>query len=241
MRISVIIPVLNEAQRLPGLITALKAEAGLHEIIVVDGASRDGSAAAARRAGARVLDSRPGRGHQVALGAAQATGDVMLFLHADSRFPTGGLAAIAAALSTAPESPGGNFRLLFDGEDDFSRWLDGFYARIRRRGIYYGDSGIFVRRSAYDRLGGIRPIELMEDYDFVRRLERAGPTICIDAPVLVTSSRRFTGRGKWAIIRGWLWIHLLYYLGISPRVMSWFYDSSRHHQQSTVTTVAEPR
>jgi len=241
MRISVIIPALNEAQRLPGLITALKAEAGLHEIIVVDGASGDGSAQVARQAGATVLDSRPGRGHQVALGAAQATGDVMLFLHADSCFPTGGLAAIDAALSAAPESPGGNFRLLFDGEDDFSRWLDDFYDRIRRRGIYYGDSGIFVRREVYERLGGVRPIELMEDYDFVRRLERAGPTRCIDTPALVTSSRRFRGRGKWSIIRGWLWIHLLYYLGISPKMMAWFYDSSRRHQRPAVTTAAEPR
>src|SRR3546814_1395795 len=104
---------------------------------------------------------------------------ILLFLHADSRFPAGGLGRIEETLAAAPEIGGGNFRLLFDGGDGFSRWLDGFYAFIRRHGFYYGDSAVFVRRSVYDALGGIRPIALMEDYDFVRRLEKAARTCCI--------------------------------------------------------------
>ncbi len=74
--------------------------------------------------------------------------------------------------------------------------LDDFYARIRAKGVYYGDSGVFVRRSAYQALGGIPRLALMEDYDFNRRLERLGATLCIDEPPLVTSSRRFEGRRK---------------------------------------------
>lgn len=122
---------------------------------------------------------------------------------------------------------GGNFRLLFDGDSGFSRWLTGFYAWIRARGLYYGDSAIFVRRRVYQDLGGLRPLALMEDYDFTRRLERRGKTRCIDDPPLVTSSRRFEGRRPTSIVLGWLKIHALYHLGISPDRLARLYDSER--------------
>jgi hypothetical protein len=111
---------------------------------------------------------------------------------------------------------GGNFRLVFDGETWFSRWLTRSYARVRRLGFYYGDSGIFVRRSAYEALGGFRPIAVMEDLDFVRRLERSGKTCCISEPALVTSSRRFEGRHPLKIVCGWIKLHILFWLGVSP-------------------------
>lgn len=225
--ISVIIPTLNEAGRLPGLLGALKAQPVSHEVIVVDGGSLDGTAAVARSFGARVFISPPGRGRQVYEGALRARGGVLLFLHADSVFPEGGLAAIGQALATRPRLMGGNFRLLFDGEGGFSRWLEGFYAWIRARGFYYGDSGLFVRRDVYDRLGGIRPIALMEDYDFVRRLEDAGETVCIEDPPLVTSSRRFEGRHPAAIVWGWFKIHALFHLGMPPDRLARLYDSER--------------
>ncbi len=225
--ISVIVPALNEAARLPGLLAALDAESEPHEVIVVDGGSVDDTLSIARAAGARVIEASRGRGGQLAAGAAAARGEVLLFLHADSRFPAGGLAAIAHRLGTAPAAPGGNFRLIFDGEDGFSRWLTGFYGWIRRRGLYYGDSGIFVRRAVHDRLGGIRPIALMEDYDFVRRLERAGPTCCIADPPLVTSARRFEGRRPAAIVLGWLTIHALFALGVAPERLARMYDGRR--------------
>ncbi|MFQ5765238.1 MAG: TIGR04283 family arsenosugar biosynthesis glycosyltransferase [Rhodospirillales bacterium] len=225
--ISVIIPTLNEARRVDALIRVLGREQTPHEVTVVDGGSADGTAAAARALGARVIRTAPGRGRQIAAGAGLARGDVLLFLHADTRFPEGGLAAVERALAGCPDAPGGNFRLLFDGADPFSRWLDGFYAWIRARGVYYGDSAIFVRRDAYGRLGGIRPIALMEDYDLVRRLEKAGETLCIGDPPLVTSSRRFRGRRPVAIVAGWLWIHALYHLGVSPGRLAKLYDSTR--------------
>jgi len=228
--ISVIIPALNEAKNLPGVLTALAEDGVKAEIIVVDGGSGDGTPDIARRAGVQVIMSAPGRGEQLRAGADVATGDVLWFLHADSRVSVGALIALADALAAAPEAVGGNFRLLFDGDNSFSRWLDEFYARIRAKGVYYGDSGVFVRRSAYKALGGIRRLALMEDYEFNRRLERLGPTLCVGEPPLVTSSRRFEGRRKWAIITGWLVIHGLFYMGVSDRWLAKLYNSTRRRR-----------
>lgn len=231
--ISVVIPTLNEAARLPPLLDALAREETLHEVIVVDGGSTDSTAAIAEARGVQVVQAPPGRGQQLHEGAGHASGDVLLFLHADTVFPAGGLAAIAMALTEEPRAPGGNFRLLFDGGDGFSRWLERFYAWIRARGIYYGDSGIFIRRPVCERLGGVRPIALMEDYDLVRRLEKAGKTLCIAEPPLITSSRRFQGRHPAAIVLGWLLFHTLYHLGVDPERLAALYDSRRRRQRET--------
>ena len=212
--ISVIIPTLNEERNLPSLLAALQRETAAHETIVVDGGSRDGTIRVARLHGVRALHSPPGRGIQICAGVREAVGNVFFFLHADTTFPAGGLARIDETLASHPEVIGGNFRLLFDGDTSFSRWLTGFYAFIRRLGFYYGDSGIFVRRSVYDRMGGMRPIAVMEDFDFVRRLERMGRTCCIAEPPLVTSSRRFDGRHPAAIVYGWIKVHGLFLVGI---------------------------
>lgn len=222
--ISVIVPALNEAGRLPHLLAALRIQEAAHDVIVVDGGSTDGTLEIARAGGATTIQSAPGRGGQLNAGAQCARGDVLLFLHADSGLPLGALSAVDVALAQEPSALGGNFRLLFDGEDGFSTWLNGFYAWLRRRGFYYGDSGIFVRRTAYDELGGFKPIPLMEDYDFVRRLERAGQTLCISAPPLVTSARRFGGRHAVAIVTRWLKIHAYYHLGVSPARLVKIYD-----------------
>ena len=230
--ISVVIPTLEEAQRLEPLLAALAKEPVAHEVIVADGGSSDATRAVAIAAGAKIVVTPPGRGRQLRAGATRARGDVLLFLHADTRFPEGGLAAVERALAERPQCPGGNFRLLFDGGNRFSRWLEGFYAFIRARGFYYGDSALFVRRRAYDALGGIRPLALMEDYDFVRRLEAAGETCSIGEPPLVTSSRRFHGRHPSAIVAGWLVIHVLFHLGVDAEVLARLYDSTRRRRRA---------
>ena len=227
LSLSVIIPTLNEAASIAAVIAAVQAQDSAYEILVVDGGSTDATQDYATRAGAHLLLSTPGRGQQLATGAAAATGDILFFLHADTELPDGALPALIAACRDRPDAAGGNFRLLFDGGTAFDDWLNGFYARIRARGRYYGDSGIFVRREAYQRLGGIRPISLMEDYDFVRRMEKAGPTLCIEDPPLLTSSRKFQGRRPFAIVAGWIWIHALWHLGVSPNLLARIYYGKR--------------
>ncbi len=250
--ISVIIPTLNEAGRLGGLLCGLLAQADGHQIIVADGGSADGTVEIARRLGAELAPAPAGydagsdagngagRGAQLCAGVRLARGEILLFLHADTVFPADGLALIARVLGQTPEIVGGNFRVLFDGQRPFARWLTGFYAWLRRRGLYYGDSAIFLRRAVFDEIGGMRPIALMEDYDLVRRLEKSGPTMCIEESPVITSSRRFEGRAAPAIVFGWLKIHALYHLGVSPARLARIYGSREGRGRSLTPDRLEP-
>jgi rSAM/selenodomain-associated transferase 2 len=230
--ISVIVPVLNEAQLLQTLLSALLSDPEKPEVLVVDGGSHDGSPEVARALGARVLTASRGRGQQLAAGADEARGEILLFLHADTTLSRGCMTALRRTLGENTEAIGGNFRLLFDGQRRFDRRLEVFYAWLRFKGIYYGDSGIFLRRCCYRELGGIRAIPVMEDYDLATRMESAGPTVCIDDPPLVTSSRRFAGRHPLVIFFGWLHIHLLFYLGVSPTRIANIYDNERSRERT---------
>jgi rSAM/selenodomain-associated transferase 2 len=230
--ISIIIPTLDEESSLPALLDAIGQQRAAHEVIVVDGGSRDRTLEVARNSGARTLVSGSGRGAGLSAGAAAARGNVLFFLHADCTLAPGALDRINEALATNANVIGGNFRLVFDGDTDFSRRLTLFCASIRLLGFYYGDSGIFVRRSVYQALGGFRPIPVMEDWDFVHRLERFGRTCCIKDPPLVTSSRRFAGRNPLRIIYGLFRIHALYWLGVSPDRLLEIYRMQAPPQQT---------
>jgi rSAM/selenodomain-associated transferase 2 len=227
MLISIIIPTLNEASMLPASLASLRRQESDMEIIVCDGGSSDSTVDIARQTGATIITTARGRGQQLAAGATKASGDVLVFLHADTLLAPGALHAIEDALAD-PRLAGGNFRVLFDGPSDFAAWLTGYYARLRGRALYYGDSVIFLRRTVYKSIGGIKPIALMEDYDLVRRLEAFGPTVCIDTPPVVTSSRRFEGRKPWRIYAQWVTIHALYYLRVRPDFLARLYRSAVH-------------
>ncbi len=231
--ISVIIPTLNEQDNLRCLLSLLCSEEDNHaEIIVVDGGSDDDTMKVAESFSVTSLQSRRGRGHQLCVGLAQAQGDIILFLHADSHIACGTVKAVQDKMDQNSALIGGNFQLTFDGGDDFSLWLNGFYVWLRARGFYYGDSGIFIRKVILDKIGGLSSCALMEDYDLVRRMEAFGLTCNITDPAMVTSSRRFTGRRKWQIIWGWVKIHLLYHLGFSGDFMARHYDSIRSSEHA---------
>jgi glycosyltransferase involved in cell wall biosynthesis len=129
--ISVIILTLNEEASLPALLDAIRQQETESEVIVVDGGSQDRTLEVARGRGAQSFLSPPGRGNAICVGAAEARGEVLLFLHADSTLHPGALARISEALSTDAKLIGGNFRLVFDGDTRFSRWLTLFCAWIR--------------------------------------------------------------------------------------------------------------
>jgi rSAM/selenodomain-associated transferase 2/rSAM/selenodomain-associated transferase 1 len=225
--VSVIVPVLNEAATLPELLDRLGSMPGRVEIVVVDGGSHDGTADLARDHPSvpHVCTTTAGRARQMNCGAVEASGDVLLFLHADTRLPDDAYGAIAAALRD-PHVQGGNFAIRFDGDDRFSRVLGAWYRAQRRAGIYYGDSALFVRREVFDHLGGFRPLPVMEDYDFVRRLEKRGRTACLPGPAM-TSARRWKALGVPRTVFSWVVIRWLFVAGGSPDRLARLYRPAR--------------
>lgn len=208
---SVVVPVLDEASTLGGALDALARLPGRFEVIVVDGGSRDATAALAEAhpSRPRVLRVERGRARQQNAGARAAAGELVVFLHSDTRLPRAAYESLTIALGDFGVL-GGNFALRFDGDDRFARVLRRWYALQRRLGVYYGDSVLWFRADALRALGGFRALEIMEDYDLVRRLERRGRTICLPGPA-VTSGRRWRAVGvartvlSWVAIR-WLWL-----------------------------------
>ena len=225
MRISVILPVLNEENAVAPTLQAVSALRP-HEIIVVDGGSIDRSREISAHFGARVVVTGCGRGRQMNRGALEATGDVLLFLHADTRLPASALRDIAAALSES-RYVGGRF----DVELDSDRWLlkvVGFMISLRSRlsRVGTGDQALFVRREVFAELDGFPDIPLMEDIAFCRMLKRAGKVACLRSKV-VTSARRWETYGVWrTIFRMWT-LKLLYLAGVPPARLKRFYADTR--------------
>lgn len=213
---TVIVPTLEEASTITRTLDHLGALRPRAELIVVDGGSRDATAAlaGAHPARPRVLTVPGGRARQLQAGAALARGALLVFLHADTRLPPGAGAALAA-LAARPELVGGNFALRFDGPGLFPRLLGAVYAVQRRLGVFYGDSAIFVRADALRALGGVPQLPIMDDYELARRLHRTGRTVCLAGPA-VTSSRRWRRMGIGRTVATWVLIRWLYLAGVSP-------------------------
>jgi rSAM/selenodomain-associated transferase 2 len=225
MRVSVIVPALNEEAALPATLRALQSLRGEKEIIIVDGGSTDATCAIATSHGVRLHRSIRGRGPQQHAGALIATGDVFWFVHADTLPPPESLEQIAATLAD-PASAGGNFNLIFDGASRAARVMTRLYPHLRLLGLSYGDAGIFVRRSVYERSGGFRPYALFEDLDLIRRVRRAGRFVHLATPI-VTSSRRFEQRRFALVWCRWTALQVLFWLGVHPNTLARWYAAVR--------------
>jgi rSAM/selenodomain-associated transferase 2 len=224
--ISVIIPALNEEQAIGKTLDAVARLEGPLEVIVVDGGSIDRTAQLAGKRGAKVIQSERGRGLQMHAGACAARGEILWFLHADTSPPPDAASLISAALAADETTVGGNFEISFDGERRAARFLTWLYPQLRKLGLSYGDSAIFVRASVYKQIGGFQPFPIFEDLDLMRRLKTKGSIKHLPAAV-VTASRRFEGRSftltfaLWAILQG------LYWLGVHPRRLAKLYAPIR--------------
>ena len=220
MRLSIVIPVLNEAQRIRA---ALEALAPLrrrgHEVIVADGGSDDGSGALAAPLCDRVVAAARGRGGQMNAGARHATGDVLVFLHADTRLPAGADRLIVDALKARVW---GRFDVRIEGRHPLLRVV-GWAMSLRSRltGIATGDQAIFVRREAF---GGFAEVALMEDIAFCRDMKRRGPPACLRERVC-TSGRRWETHGVLRTVVLMWRLRLLYFLGVPPDRLARRYDA----------------
>ena len=194
-RLSVVIPTFNEEETIAHTLGRVR-EGNVWEVIVVDGQSTDRTREIARAHGATVVESPRGRGRQLTAGASIATGDTLLFLHADTSLPSG----FADDVSRALDQPGvcaGAFRLLIDAPGRSFRLIEKLvHFRSRVRQMPYGDQAIFVPASVFQEAGGFPDLPIMEDYALIRRLRRMG-RIEIAPAAVVTSARRWIKHGVW--------------------------------------------
>ena len=222
--ISVIIPTYNEEKALPGTLTQLSSQTGNYELIVVDGGSTDRTCEIARaQAQARLVTARKGRASQMNAGAANARGEWLLFLHADTVLPEGALRNLNA-LESDQKIQAGGFRHRFSGEDWRLRLIssiDNLRARVTR--IIYGDQAMFVRRRLFEQLGGFPPQPFLEDIAFCQSLKRVTKPILLDQHV-VTDSRKFVQMGIWRSLVRCLIILTCHTLRLPLRTRAFFAD-----------------
>lgn len=213
LRLTIVIPALNEADAIAVAVADARREAD--QVLVADGGSTDETVARARAAGARVVPAPRGRAVQMNAAAAAADGDVLLFLHADCRLPVGARAAVRRAVSEG--GAWGRFDVALDSPRPLLR-LVGSMMNLRSRltGICTGDQAVFVTRAAWQACGGYPAIPLMEDIELSRLLRRIAPPACLHDRVRV-SARRWERRGAWrTIVEMWAF-RALHAIGVSPR------------------------
>ncbi|MDZ4720396.1 MAG: TIGR04283 family arsenosugar biosynthesis glycosyltransferase [Roseiflexaceae bacterium] len=212
--LSIIIPTLNEATQIEQALAAVRAIAPDAELIIADGGSSDETANLASGL-AQIVPSRRGRARQMNAGAAIATGDVLLFLHADTRLPDDAQAAITEALAD-PRVVAGGFGLQFDQPGWFysiMAWSTTLRSHVCQS--FTGDQAIFVRSKAFRALDGYADIPLMEDVEVCRRLRKVGRLRALTPPVLVSARRHRRYGPVRVLLTGWLY-QILYALGMPP-------------------------
>ena len=213
--ISVIIPTLNEASELPETLKRAQGNPEMQEIIVVDAGSTDDTQAIARKHNCIVIESEPSRGKQLRLGAQRASGDVNLFVHADTWLPENAGVVIAQTLARPVVVAGGFYKRFRDGGalpgSRLRCWL--LWALTNR---LFGDQAIFVKRGVLEQCGGVPDVPLMEEFELCTTIARNGRIALASATVL-TSARKFREEGMlrtyWRMAR----CTFRYWLGTSPK------------------------
>ena len=227
---SIVVPCWNDATALRGLLDKLAKLHGIAEVTVGDASETEHCRTIAAEHRARVVSCpRPNRGAQMNAAARVATGNVLLFQHADTELTQGHVDALHAAMRDA-DVIGGAFHRKFDQRHARLRWLEAVARRLNERGsTLYGDQSIFVRRATFEQLGGFAEIPLMEDLEFSKRLRRAGRTVVLDPPI-ASSARHHERRGALRTsIRNGLMI-ALFRMGMSPqRLHTWYYRGFAPH------------
>ena len=228
--ISVIVPALNEAERITGLISSLQNLDGEKEIIISDGGSTDGTQQklSAQR-NITLINSPSGRARQMNAGAQISSGNILWFVHADSLVSPSSLNDIERAISDG--AIGGFFRLKFyDADDLFMRFIERTsHTRAKRFGLIFGDQGVFIRRDIFDSLGGFADVSLMEDWEISRRLKRFHKPGLIHAldTFIGTSARRYIVNGR---LKTWFtmnFVKALYILGVNTETLRRIYDGGK--------------
>lgn len=223
MKISVVIPALNEESHLEKTLQSITKQEGDYEFFVVDGGSSDNTVTIAKRY-TTVINSLCGRAIQMNTGAKACSGDILLFLHADTILPDCAFREIRKRMKDVSVA-GGSFYIAFDADTFILKGVS-FITRFNFRLFHFGDQGIFVRRTVFQTLQGYKEMPIMEDYDFYKRLGKQGKVILIRMPV-ISSARRFIRKG---VIRQLLMnklVVLAYWAGVDIQTIKSFYDDTR--------------
>jgi rSAM/selenodomain-associated transferase 2 len=225
MRVSIIMPVLNEESTIASTLAALSSLAPA-ELIVVDGGSTNRTREIVAYTPATLLTATRGRASQMNAGARIAQGEVLLFVHADTRPPASAIIDIRSALED-PQCVGGRFDVRLDRGEWVFRAIGALMnLRSRLTKIATGDQAMFVHREVFEALGGFPDIPLIEDIAFSRLLKKSGRVPCLRSQVF-TSAPRWEKEGVWrTILKMWVF-RLLFLAGVSPRRLRQFYDDAR--------------
>lgn len=223
--ISVVIPALNEEAAISPTLEALQDLPGVAEIIVADGGSLDRTTEIARSAGARVVKCERGRGPQLHAGALAAEGEVLWFVHADTRVGPRASERVLETLAN-PGVVGGTFTLSFDGDAWSSRVMNAVQPLAGPLRLFYGDSTIFLRRGTYFALGGFQPYPLFEDVDLIAKIRKSGRFARLPEKV-VTSARRFQEKSLLRTFTRWSVLQSLYWMGVAPETLGRYYAPVR--------------
>jgi rSAM/selenodomain-associated transferase 2 len=225
VKISIIIPVLNEAQNISGYLSQLQSLRTDSEIIIVDGGSQDNTTDLCIPLADKIIQSPRGRAIQMNAGAKIATGKFLLFLHADTSLPANSLNLIEQGLSK--KNYWGRFDVQLSG-NHFMFQMIAFFINWRSRltGVSTGDQTLFVKKKLFYQAGQFPEIPLMEDIAICKKLKKHSVPLCLKAKV-ITSSRRWQNFGIFRTVLLMWWLRLLYFLGCNPESLSKLYSKSR--------------